>query len=56
MKAVVPDIQKWQLDDVSSGKAGSSDLGHLLSQAVQKALNSNEDMSEVFTCMHYYGI
>lgn len=44
--AVAPAIQKWQLD--GSDKAGSCDLGHLLTQAVEKAHNSDEDMSEVF--------
>ena len=43
--AVVPAIQKWQLD--GSDKAGSCDLGHLLTQAVEKAHNSDEDTSEV---------
>lgn len=43
--AVVPAIHKWQLD--GSDKASSCELGHLLTQAVQKAHNSDEDMSEV---------
>ena len=40
--AVVPAIQKWQVD--GSEKAGS---GHLLTQAVEKAHNTDGDMSEV---------
>ena len=43
--AVVPAIQKWQVD--GSEKAGSCDLGHLLTQAVEKAHNTDGDMSEV---------
>ena len=44
--AVVPAIQKWQLD--GSDKAGrQAGLGHLLTQAVEKAHSSDEDMSEV---------
>lgn len=42
---VAPATQKWQLD--GSDKASSCDLGHLLTKAVEKAQNSDEEMSEV---------
>ena len=48
MTAVVPAIKKWQIDDTSSGgKAGSCDIAYLLTQAVHKAFESDNEMSEV---------
>ena len=46
-KAIVPAIKNWQLDEDTVGKAGSNKVGTLLDQALQKALQSDEDMSEV---------
>ena len=47
VQIVAPAISKRQIEDACTEKAGSGDLVKLLQEALKKAINSNEDMSEV---------